>query len=109
MRWRCTSRRDEQRPILTVNKCPQFVRQVTGDIRQLRPAIHVVPVDEKANDTLAVDVLPEMVRYIERRSDAKAHYFSRRRSDGRRRHRPLPRVHRIRRRHHRSTRKSASR
>ena len=69
-------RRDQQRPILTVNKIPQFIRQVTGDIRQLRPSIHVVPVDEKANDSLAVDVLPEMVRYIERRSDAKGAYFS---------------------------------
>jgi len=69
-------RKDEQRPILTVNKCPQFVRQVTGDIRQLRPSIHVVPVDEKADDMVSSDVLPEMVRYIERRSDAKASYFS---------------------------------
>jgi hypothetical protein len=69
-------RRDEQRPVLTVNKCPQFVRQVTGDIRQLRPSIHVVPVDEKADDMVSTDVLPEMVRYIERRSDAKASYFS---------------------------------
>jgi len=69
-------RREQQRPILTVNKVPQFIRQVTGDIRQLRPSIHVVPVDEKASDSLAVDVLPEMVRYIERRSDAKGAYFS---------------------------------
>jgi hypothetical protein len=69
-------RRAENRPILTVNKVPQFVRQVTGDIRQLRPAIHVVPVDEKASGMLAVDVLPEMVRYVERRSDAKAAYFN---------------------------------
>jgi len=69
-------RRDSNRPVLTVNKCPQFVRQVTGDIRQLRPSIHVVPIDEKADDMVSTDVLPEMVRYIERRSDAKASYFS---------------------------------
>jgi len=69
-------RRSTNRPILTVNKCPQFVRQVTGDIRQLRPAIHVVPIDEHATDQVAVDVLPEMVRYIERRSDAKGAYFN---------------------------------
>lgn len=69
-------RRDSNRPVLTVNKCPQFVRQVTGDIRQMRPSIHVVPVDEKADDMVSTDVLPEMVRYIERRSDAKASYFS---------------------------------
>jgi hypothetical protein len=69
-------RRDANRPILTVNKVPQFVRQVTGDIRQLRPSIHVVPIDERADDMVSTDVLPEMVRYIERRSDAKASYFS---------------------------------
>jgi hypothetical protein len=68
-------RKNEQRPILTVNKCPQFVRQVTGDIRQMRPAIHVVPVDERAKENVSTEVLPEMVRYIERRSDAKAAYF----------------------------------
>jgi hypothetical protein len=70
------ARKDEQRPILTVNKCPQFVRQVTGDIRQLRPSIHVVPIDERANDMISTEVLPEMMRYIERRSDAKAAYYS---------------------------------
>jgi len=64
----------ERRPVLTVNKCPQFIRQVTGDIRQLRPAIHVVPINE-GSEALASDVLPEMVRYIERRSDAKGAYF----------------------------------
>ena len=69
-------RRDSNRPVLTVNKCPQFIRQVTGDIRQLRPSIHVVPIDEKADNMVSTDVLPEMVRYIERRSDAKASYFS---------------------------------
>ena len=52
------------------------MRQVTGDIRQLRPAIHVVPIDEHATDQVAVEVLPEMVRYIERRSDAKGGYFN---------------------------------
>ena len=67
---------DKNRPVLTVNKVPQFIRQVTGDIRQLRPSIHVVPIDEKADEMVSTDVLPEMVRYIERRSDAKASYFS---------------------------------
>jgi hypothetical protein len=68
-------RQTQNRPVLTVNKVPQFVRQITGDIRQLRPAIHVVPVNESAADMIATTVLPEMVRYIERRSDAKAAYF----------------------------------
>jgi hypothetical protein len=68
-------RKDEQRPILTVNKCPQFVRQVTGDIRQMRPSIHVVPIDERGSTNVGADVMPELVRYIERRSDAKGAYY----------------------------------
>src|SRR5262249_25768121 len=30
-------REAEERPILTINRLPQFVRQVTGDIRLMRP------------------------------------------------------------------------
>src|SRR5258705_10941186 len=33
------------RPCHVVNKLPQFIRQVTGDMRQSRPGIKVVPVD----------------------------------------------------------------
>lgn len=77
--WDAKARADresEQRPILTVNKCPQFVRQVTGDIRQMRPAIKVTPVDDAASEQVGVEVLPGLLRYIERRSDAKAAYFN---------------------------------
>src|SRR5690348_11101951 len=42
--WR--NRYEQGRPIITVNKVPQFVRQVTGDMRQLRPAIKCVPLDD---------------------------------------------------------------
>jgi hypothetical protein len=69
-------REAEGRPILTINKCPQFVRQVTGDIRQLRPAIKVVPVDDMASKDVATKILPGMLRYIEQRSDAKGAYFA---------------------------------
>lgn len=64
------------RPVLTVDKCSQFVRQVTGDIRQLRPAVHVMPTDDAASEEIAVKILPGMLRYIETRSDAKGAYFS---------------------------------
>jgi hypothetical protein len=66
----------QQRPILVINKCPQFIRQVTGDIRQLRPSIKVVPVDEMADKDVATKILPGMIRYIEQRSDAKGAYFA---------------------------------
>ncbi len=70
------TREDQSRPILTINKCPQFVRQITGDIRQLRPAFRVVPVDDSASEEVASDVMPGMLRYIQERSDAKAAFFA---------------------------------
>jgi hypothetical protein len=69
--------RDTQgRPILTVNKCGQFVRQVTGDMRQMRPAIKCVPVDDRGDKEVAKTILPGMIRYIENRSDAQGTYFA---------------------------------
>ena len=41
-------RADAGRPMLTVNRLPQFVRQVTNDIRQADIAIKVVPSDGAA-------------------------------------------------------------
>ncbi len=64
------------RPILVVNKIPQFVRQVTGDMRQMRPAIKCVPVDDRADKEMAEKILPGMIRYIENRSDAQGAYFA---------------------------------
>ncbi len=69
-----SDRADEGRPILTVNQLPQFVHQVTGDIRQMKPAIKVVPVDDDADPKLA-DIRGGMIRYIENRSDASGIYF----------------------------------
>ena len=42
-------RKIEGRPCLTVNRIPQFVRQVTNDLRQNRPQIKVHPVDDFAD------------------------------------------------------------
>ena len=67
-------RERDHRPCLTVNRLPQFVRQITGDIRQMRPAIKVVPVDSDADPDTA-KVIAGMVRYIENRSMASAVYF----------------------------------
>lgn len=64
------------RPALTIDKTSQFVRQVTGDIRQMRPAIKVVPVDDLASQDVAGKVMPGMIRYIEQRSDAQGGYFA---------------------------------
>ena len=66
-------KRKGKRPILTINKIPQFIRQVTGDIRQMRPAIRVVPVDSGADPEVA-EIFSGMIRYIENRSNAKHIY-----------------------------------
>ena len=66
----------DDRPALIVNQCPQFVRQVTGDMRQMKPAIKVVPVDDAASKEVAAKVLPGMIRYIEQRSSAQHIYFN---------------------------------
>lgn len=61
------------RPCLTINGIPQFIRQVTGDMRQMRPAIKVNPVDSRG-DPKTAEVLAGLVRYIENRSFAKHIY-----------------------------------
>lgn len=63
----------DRRPCLTINRLPQFVRQITNDQRQNRPAIKVVPAnDMAAEDTAAV--LQGMIRHIEQASDADVAY-----------------------------------
>lgn len=61
------------RPCLTINQMPQFVRQVTGNIRMMRPSVKVVPVDNRG-DPKTADVLAGMIRYIENRSEAQYAY-----------------------------------
>lgn len=69
------AREEAQRPVLTINRVPQFVRQVTGDIRQMRPSIKCVPVDNRGDKETA-EVLAGMIRYVENRSDAEVAYAS---------------------------------
>lgn len=61
------------RPCHVVNKLPQFIRQVTGDMRQSRPGIKVVPVDSGA-DIETAEIRAGMIRYVENRSKAKHVY-----------------------------------
>lgn len=62
------------RPCQTINQMPQYVRQVTGDMRQMRPAIKVVPIDDTGDEEKA-EALGGVIRYIENRSDAPGVYF----------------------------------
>lgn len=63
----------QQRACLTVNRMPQFVRQVTNDQRQNRPAVKVRPVDDNA-DVETAEVLSGLVRHIEANSAADIAY-----------------------------------
>lgn len=62
-------REDVGSPCLTINRIPQFVRQVTNDARSNRPSIHVRPVDDES-DVKTADVLEGLIRHIEDRSEA---------------------------------------
>lgn len=66
-------REQDRRPCLTINRIPQFVRQVTNDQRQNRPSIKINPVDDGASKETA-KVLEGMVRHIEYNSHADIAY-----------------------------------
>lgn len=68
------AREDAERPCLTINRLPQFVAQIEGDIRLNRPSIRVRPVED-ADDAVA-DVYEGLIRSIEDHSDATGAYAS---------------------------------
>jgi len=61
------------RPCLTINRLPQFVRQVLNQARQQRPAIQYNPIDNGA-DVDTAEVLQGIARSIERSSKAPMAY-----------------------------------
>lgn len=63
----------QQRPALTVNRLPQFVRQVTNEQRQSKPAVTVNPVDS-GGDIRTAEVLQGVIRNVEYSSNADAAY-----------------------------------
>lgn len=68
-----SQRKLDSRPCLTINRIPQFLRQVTNEIRQNRPAIQINPVDDKADPETA-EVFQGVIRHIEQSSDAEVAY-----------------------------------
>jgi Phage P22-like portal protein len=66
-------RKLHRRPMLTINKLPQHIRQVTNDIRQNRPSIKYRPADDNA-DVEVADILMGLARHIEANSDADIAY-----------------------------------
>lgn len=65
------SRRQDNRPCLTINRLPQFVHAVSNEIRQNKPAPKISPVDDKG-DIETAEVLQGIYRHIERQSNAPA-------------------------------------
>lgn len=63
----------EDRPCLIINRLPQFIRQITGKMRQIKPSIKCVPVDNRGDPETA-KILAGMFRYIENRSRAQSVY-----------------------------------
>lgn len=61
------------RPMVTINRLPQFVKQITGEMRQNKPAIRTLPVDEKTDPELA-KIYTAIIRHIESISDAHRIY-----------------------------------
>ena len=68
-----TEREAEGKPCLTINRLPQFVRQVTGQIRQMNPAIRVVAADSAATEEVA-EIYAGLIKQIEYKSDAATIY-----------------------------------
>ncbi len=67
------SRSSEGRPTVTINRLPQFVRQVTGEIRKNPPGIKVSPAKGGASQTTA-DTYSGIIRNIENQSGATGIY-----------------------------------
>lgn len=68
-------RGQKNRPCLTFNRLPTFIRQVTGDARQNKPSVKVIPVDSNADVELA-DILNGLIRNIESQSQAEEAYLT---------------------------------
>lgn len=68
-----SQREAEGRPVVTINRMGQFIRQVSGNLRQSYPAITPVPVDGGTDKVLS-DIYGGLVRQIEYRSAASAAY-----------------------------------
>lgn len=74
--WRqadVTDRALDNRPCLTINRLPQFIRQVTNAARAAKPAIQINPVGNGA-DVATAEVLQGICRNIENQSDAQVAY-----------------------------------
>lgn len=66
-------RTHDGRPTLVINRMPQFIRQVTGDIRRTNPSTRVIPGDNDAKEETA-EIIDGLIRAIEQDCDAASVY-----------------------------------
>jgi hypothetical protein len=66
-------RERDNRPCLTFNKMPAFIRQVVNDARQNKPSVKVHPQDSDA-DVRVAQIYDGLIRNIETTSDADVAY-----------------------------------
>ena len=66
-------REAEGKPCLTINGLPQYVRQVTAQIRNLNPGIQVLPADNPATEDIA-EIYAGIIRAVENKHDATSIY-----------------------------------
>lgn len=66
-------REDECRPCLTINRMPQFLKQVINDQRMNKPSIVVRPVDDQGDPETA-EIFQGLIRNIEVSSNADKAY-----------------------------------
>lgn len=65
----------DNRPCLTINRLPQFLHQISNDVRQNPPSIKVSPVGDGSDPDVA-EVIQGMIRHIEVDSHATVAYIT---------------------------------
>ena len=68
-----SQRQLDNRPCLTMNRLPQFIRQVTNEQRQQRPSIQINPIGDGA-DVDTAEIYEGIIRHIETNSHASVAY-----------------------------------
>lgn len=66
-------READNRPALTINLQPQFVRQVANDIKQMQPSVDTIPVDDQTDPAMS-EIFDGLIRQIEYQSGASHAY-----------------------------------
>lgn len=64
----------DKRPCLTINRTGQFIRRVTGAVRQSPPSVQVIALDEDGEAENSASLREGIIRHIEHRSKARHEY-----------------------------------